>query len=695
MLQFCDNSIFSGQHRLHLEQLVAVLGGLEEVEVFGGLLHEAAGALDAAAELVGRHVESDGVGGHEAGRFGFDVGTGSRRTVGRGVARGGGSGGRERVEVEGLADLAGRDAVLLVVADLLLAAAAGLLDGEAHALGDVVGIHDDEAVDVAGGTSGGLRERAVGAEEAFLVGVEDGHEGHFGQVEALAQEVDAHQDVVDAFAQVGHDLDTLQGVDVAVDVVAADPVVEEELGELLGHALGEGGDEGALAALDAQLDFLHEVVDLVVGGAHLDGRVEQAGGADDLVDDNAFGAHQLVVGGRGADVNGLRRQGFELVEGERTVVAGGRQAEAVLDEVLLAGAVAAIHGPDLRDGDVALVDHQEEVLGEEVEQAVGTRPGGTAVEVAGVVLDAGAVAQLADHLEVVGDALVQALGFEEAAFALEELDLAVEVVLNLVDGAEGVLLGGHEEVGGVDAVVVEAAEGDTRDGVHLLDAVHLVAPEGDAQEVVVVGQEDVHRVALDAEVAAVQFQVVAHVEAVHQAAEEDVAAESLAAGDVDGVVVEVGRIAHAVDAGHGGDHHHILASAEQGRGGRQAELVDFTVDGQVLLDVGIRRRDVGLGLVVVVVGHVVLHGVLREEALELAVELGGQRLVVAQDERGLVDVGDDVGDGEGLSRAGDTEQRLGRQALADTVGELADSFGLVARRLVVGGELELVHGGSV
>ena len=344
---------------------------------------------------------------------------------------------------------------------------------------------------------------------------------------------------------------------------------------------------------------------------------------------------------------------------------------------------------------MALVDHQEEVLGEEVEQAVGTRPGGTAVEVAGVVLDAGTVAQFADHLEVVGDALVQALGFEEAAFALEELDLAVEVVLDLVDGAEGVLLGGHEEVGGVDAVVVEAAEGDTRYGVHLLDAVHLVAPEGDAQEVVVVGQEDVHCVALDAEVASVQFQVVAHVEAVHQAAEEDVAAESLAAGDVDGVVVEVGRVAHAVDAGHGGDHHHILASAEQGRGGCQAELVDLTVDGQVLLDVGIRRRDVGLGLVVVVVGHVVLHGVLREEALELAVELGGQRLVVAQDERGLVDVGDDVGDGEGLSRAGDTEQRLGRQALADTVGELADSFGLVARRLVVGGELELVHNNNL
>ena len=38
------------------------------------------------------------------------------------------------------------------------------------------------------------------AEEAFFVGVEDGYEGDFGEVEPFAEEVDADEDVVLAFA---------------------------------------------------------------------------------------------------------------------------------------------------------------------------------------------------------------------------------------------------------------------------------------------------------------------------------------------------------------------------------------------------------------------------------------------------------------------------------------------------------------
>ena len=52
-----------------------------------------------------------------------------------------------------------------------------------------------------------------------------------------------------------------------------------------------------------------------------------------------------------------------------------------------------------------------------------------------------------------------------------------------------------------------------------------------------------------------------------------------------------------------------------------------------LLDVGVRARHVGFGLVVVVIGDEVFDGVVREEALELAVELRCQRLVRREDER--------------------------------------------------------------
>ena len=102
-----------------------------------------------------------------------------------------------------------RDAVLGVVGQLLLAAAVGLGDGALHRAGDLVGVEDDAAVDVARGAADGLDQRRLGAQKALLVGVEDGDERAFRDVEALAQQVDADQHVEGAEAQVADDLDAL------------------------------------------------------------------------------------------------------------------------------------------------------------------------------------------------------------------------------------------------------------------------------------------------------------------------------------------------------------------------------------------------------------------------------------------------------------------------------------------------------
>jgi hypothetical protein len=76
---------------------------------------------------------------------------------------------------------------------------------------------------------------------------------------------------------------------------------------------------------------------------------------------------------------------------------------------------------DLRDGDVGLVDHHQEVLREVVEEIVGTLARLPPREVAGVVLDPGTVADLAEELHVVPRPALQPLG-------LEELPLGEELV---------------------------------------------------------------------------------------------------------------------------------------------------------------------------------------------------------------------------------------------------------------------------
>ena len=145
--------------------------------------------------------------------------------------------------------------------------------------------------------------------------------------------------------------------------------------------------------------------------------------------------------------------------------------------------------------------------------------------------------------------------------------------------------------------------------------------------------------------------------------------------------LEVLGRAQAVDAGDRG-HDDDVAPRQEGARRRQAQAVDVVVDRGVLLDVGVGLRDVGLGLVVVVVGDEVADGVLREEALELAVELRGERLVVRDDERRPVDPGDDVGHGEGLAGAGHAEQHLAAGPRRRAPDQLLDRLRLVAVGLV-------------
>jgi hypothetical protein len=117
-----------------------------------------------------------------------------------------------------------------------------------------------------------------------------------------------------------------------------------------------------------------EVVHLV-GRPHLDDSGPEARGPDDLLDDDTPALLELPLAGGGAHVDDLAHPLLELLELQGAVVERARQAEPVLDEVLLAGAVAAVHRAELRDGLVRLVeDDSRKSLGEVVEQRGGGSP---------------------------------------------------------------------------------------------------------------------------------------------------------------------------------------------------------------------------------------------------------------------------------------------------------------------------------
>ena len=576
-----------------------------------------------------------------------------------------------------LADRLRNDAVRLVVGVLNAAAAIGFADRVVHRGRHLVGIHDHAALSVSGGASDRLDQAGRTAEEALLVGVQNGDQRDLGQIQTLAQQIDADQNVKLRHAQVADDLHPLQRPDIRVHIADADAVFLQKGGQILCHLFGQGGDEDALLPGCDLCDLAHEVVHLILDGPDLDLGVEQTRGADDLLHDLPRPL-QLIGRGRGGDADDLMDLGGEFVKGQGPVVKGGGQAEAVVHEGRLAGAVAVVHGSDLGQGDVAFVHKQQEILREIVQQGHRRGAGGAPGHHAGVVFDAGAEADLLEHLHIVLGALSDALSLQKPVVLLEEL---LPLLHLLPDVHEGPLhfFGRRDVVGGrINCHVGDGALRDACDGVDLGNAVDLVAeklnsngPSGP------VGRVDLHGVAADAEVVAHKLHVVALV------ADRDQLFQQLllgvfhtgAEGDDHAFIVD--GVSEPVDAGDRGHHDHVPALKERG-GGAVAQTLDLVVDRRVLFDIGIRVRDIGLRLIVVVIGDEILHGVLREELPKFRTELGSQSLVVRQNEGGTVEIGDHVRHREGLAGAGDAEQDLFLQPHLDPARQGLDGLRLVA-----------------
>ena len=78
------------------------------------------------------------------------------------------------------------DPVFLVVRHLDIATTICLVDGDLHGISDLVGVHDDLTVDVTSSAADGLDKGPFRTQKAFLVGVEDRHQGNLREVESLS-----------------------------------------------------------------------------------------------------------------------------------------------------------------------------------------------------------------------------------------------------------------------------------------------------------------------------------------------------------------------------------------------------------------------------------------------------------------------------------------------------------------------------
>ena len=160
--------------------------------------------------------------------------------------------------------------------DLDRATAVGFVDRGFHRPGHRVGIHDDLTIDMAGRPTDGLDQGAFRAQESFLVGIENRDERHLWQIKSFPQEVDADDDVVNAKPKIAQDLDPLECIDLAVEIVRANAHLLQVVRKVLRHPFGQRRHQHALASGDPGVDLSEQIVDLSFGRTDRDCRIDQA-----------------------------------------------------------------------------------------------------------------------------------------------------------------------------------------------------------------------------------------------------------------------------------------------------------------------------------------------------------------------------------------------------------------------------------
>src|SRR5215472_335211 len=286
------------------------------------------------------------------------------------------------LHIHGLHDGHWRDVVFLVERHLLRSAAVGLVDGLIHGISAPVGVKNGAALNVPGAAADGLNQRSGAAQVTFFVGIENGDERNFGEVEPFAKQVNANKHIKFAAAQIAQNLDAVERFHFRMKIAAAHANFGEVFRKVFRHAFGQGGDQDALAFLGADANLFQQVIHLAFYGTDFYFRVHEAGRANHLLHDDAARASEFVRTRRRRNVNYLIHAVLEFLEGERAIVERGGHAEPIITERLFARAVPMKHAPDLWNGLVRFVDEKQIVLRNVIEKSWRSFAGQTATKMA-------------------------------------------------------------------------------------------------------------------------------------------------------------------------------------------------------------------------------------------------------------------------------------------------------------------------
>ncbi len=116
----------------------------------------------------------------------------------------------------------------------------------------------------------------------------------------------------------------------------------------------------------------------------------------------------------------------------------------MFDECPFSAPVSGVHGSNLGDGHVRFVDEKEVILREEFVQRIGCFAFLSSGEMAAIVFDSWAVADVLQHLDVESSPGIESLGFQQFSAIAKPFEPFLQFFLNQFDSALDPFFGSDE-----------------------------------------------------------------------------------------------------------------------------------------------------------------------------------------------------------------------------------------------------------
>ena len=511
--------------------------------------------------------------------------------------------------------------MLIIILRLYSPPSGSLRDSVLHGISLSSGVHDHRPVDIPGRPAAGLNQRSFRTEKTGPVGIQNSHQGYLGNVQPFPEEIDPDQDIKLPQTQLPDNLGSSHGLDIRMKILNPDPFPFIIFRQFFRHSLGQGGHQDPFILLHPEPDLSQKIIHLILSSSNQNRRIDQPRGPDNLLYYCPPAPFHFIFSRCSGNIDSLMDPILKLREIQGSIIKGGGEPESKLNQSLLPGTIPPRHPPDLGDGDMALIDKEQEIIREVIKQSGRRIARFSVVKMKRIILNPITEPDLLHHLQVIVGAHLQPLDLQQLSPLFKELQSSLQFHADISGRAFQIGFAADIMTPREDNRPAAFPRSYRTERINIGEPFNLIPPIFNPQDpVFLIGGKYLHHIPPNPKGTPVEIKIVSLILEVNQILEETAAGILIARLELNNLIPVFLGGTEAIDTGYAGNDNNI-PSGPEGIGGRVPHPVDLFINGRVFLDITIGRGEIGFRLIVVVITDKILHRVLGEELRKLSIEL--------------------------------------------------------------------------